>query len=391
MDQRTIQILFALLRSAICGGDLTREEIDGCSPEMISELYRISSGHDLTHLVALGLKQNRLLTEKKNALEKSIFKAVFRYEQLKHEYDSLCNALEKAQIPFLPLKGAVLRKYYPEAWMRTSCDIDVLVHREDLDRAIAYLVEELKYTEKDRATHDVSLFSQAGVHVELHFDLVEEGRANDAIEILRSVWDNLSLRDGSLYHYEMSDGLFYFYHIAHMAKHFETGGCGIRPFIDLWILDHLDNVDVSLRDALLDRGGLLRFANVSRTLSEVWFGEREHDGVSIKMQDFILRGGVYGSTDNRVAIQQKKRGGRLGYVFSRMFIPYEKLKRYYPILEKHKWLTPFMQIRRWFMIFKPDVAKMAKREMSANGTIDKNKANETGNLLESIGLDKNRY
>ena len=104
-----------------------------------------------------------------------------------------------------------------------------------------------------------------------------------------------------------------------------------------------------------------------------------------------MRGGVYGSTDNRVAIQQKKRGGRLGYVFSRMFIPYEKLKRYYPILEKHKWLTPFMQIRRWFMIFKPDVAKMAKREMSANGTIDKNKANETGNLLESIGLDKNRY
>ena len=45
-----------------------------------------------------------------------------------------CNALEKAQIPFVPLKGSVIRKYYPEAWMRTSSDIDVLVHKEDVEK-----------------------------------------------------------------------------------------------------------------------------------------------------------------------------------------------------------------------------------------------------------------
>lgn len=386
MDQRTIQILFSLLRSAIRGIQLTDEEKNDCSPKVLCDIARASAGHDVAHLVALGLRNNRILTEEKNAIEKTIFKSAYRYEQLKHEYDNLCSSLEMAKIPFLPLKGSVLRDYYPEPWMRTSCDIDVLVHREDLDRAIAHLRENLKYVEGEHATHDVSFFSPTGVHVELHFDLVEEGRANNAIAVLSRVWENVFLREGSQYHYEMSDAFFYFYHIAHMAKHFETGGCGIRPFIDLWILDHMEGVDISARDELLTKGGLMKFTERSRSLSDAWLGESELDEVLRQMQDFLLRGGVYGSTDNRVALQQKEKGGRFGYIMSRLFIPYEKLKRYYPILEKHRWLMPFMQIRRWFMLLRPDVAKMAKREMEVNGKLDKSKADKTGALLKEIGL-----
>ena len=58
-----------------------------------------------------------------------------KLSEYKAEYENLCSAFEKAQIPFLPLKGSVIRKYYPEAWMRTSCDIDILVHDEDVGRA----------------------------------------------------------------------------------------------------------------------------------------------------------------------------------------------------------------------------------------------------------------
>ena len=54
----------------------------------------------------------------------------------------------------------------------------------------------------------------------------------------------------------MTDEMFYFYHIAHMAKHFEEGGCGIRPFIDLWTLDNIKDVDHDKRDELLSRGNL---------------------------------------------------------------------------------------------------------------------------------------
>ena len=75
-----------------------------------------------------------------------------------------------------------------------------------------------------------------------------------------------------------------------MAKHFENGGCGIRPFIDLWILDHMKSIDLSARDVLLSQGGLLKFAHASQTLSEVWFGGKEPNELSLQMQEFLLHG-----------------------------------------------------------------------------------------------------
>lgn len=380
MEEKTLFTMFSLLRS-VFGVSLDPEiELD------MGSLCQIARAHDVEHLVAFALKKNGLLKPEDSFAEKSIFKAVYRYERLNFVLDELSDALETAGIPFIPLKGSVLRKYYPEPWMRTSCDIDVLVHREDLERAIEYLSRTLGYVEKWRDARDVSLFTPGGVHIELHFDLVEEGCANNAIKVLERVWDNVSLCEKSIFRYEMSDAFFYFYHIAHMAKHFETGGCGIRPFIDLWILDHMENADFSARDALLSRGGLWKFAEVSRTLSNVWFGSEEQNDISFQMQEYLLHGGVYGSSDNRVALQQKKRGGRLGYFLSRVFAPYDKLKRYYPILEKHRWLIPFMQVRRWFKLLQPHVASMAKSEIETNRNLQKGRADEMGNFLKNIGL-----
>ena len=386
MDQRTIKLFFSLIRSAICGTELTAEEKNSFSSDMLENLLNLAIRHDIAHLIAFALKQNSLVSDDDKYIEELIFKAVYRSEKIKYEFNIICEALEKAKIPFIPLKGSVIRKFYPVQWMRTSCDIDVLVHREDLEKAVKYLVNNHNYLEGERYTHDASLFSPSGIHIELHFDLVEEGRAQNAINVLKSVWKNVTLHENSDYWYEMTDAYFYFYHIAHMAKHFEVGGCGIRPFIDLWILDNMDNVDKSARDELLSFGGLLEFTNVSRRLSQVWFEGHDADELLIQMENFLLRGGAYGSTDNRVAIQQKNHGGRIGYLLSRIFIPYTKLVRYYPVLKKHRWLVPVMQVRRWFMLFDPSIAKMAKKELSVNKNLKKSKAEEMKEFLDNLGL-----
>lgn len=385
-EKQIIQIFFALLRSAICGQPLSAETALLYDTDMQSKLLAIAQKHDLSHLIVLALNNNGL-TANDTTSKKGLLAAVYRYEQINHTFDQTTAVLEELAIPFVPLKGAVMRSYYPEPWMRTSCDIDILLHREDIDKAIAALTERLQYTVNDvEAMHDISLTTPESVHVELHFDLVEEGRAQNAVDVLHSVWDNAVLHKNSNCWYEMTDAYFYFYHIAHMAKHFENGGCGIRPFIDLWLLEKTDSADKASRDKLLKKGNLLTFANASRSLCEVWFGGKEHDELTLKMQDFILHGGVYGSSENRVALQQSKKGGRFGYLFSRIFIPYAKLKRYYPILEKHRWLTPFMQIRRWFMLLRPSVARMAKTELSANANIEKNTADRMNAFLNDIGL-----
>lgn len=414
MDKSAIKTLFALIKIALRGGELSSEQKEFFNDdEAAKKLASVAKRHDVAHLFALGLQKSGLLSDKYSKLQSEMMLAVYRYEQIDYELTNLCTALEQAKIDFIPLKGSVIRKYYPEPWLRTSCDIDVLVRHSDLERAVEYLTENLQYVAEKRATHDVALNTPQGTHVELHFDLVEEDVAPAASNVLASVWNNVTLCDGAKYRYKMSDEFFYFYHVAHMAKHFSEGGCGIRPFIDLWILNDLvaknadnpsseksagefgtcNSADENFAKSadfsknctrLLEEGSLLKFSETAKKLSEFWFCDGAESELLIKMQNFVLSGGSYGTSVNRVAIKQKS--GRIKYVFSRMFIPYSKLKRYYPILEKHKWLMPIMQIRRWFMIFRPEVAKMAKSELSVNKTLSKDVADKTQNLLKEIGL-----
>ena len=385
MDEGTNKMLFTLLRSAVCGEPLREQQKADLSDERLLELIELARKHDLLHLVAFGLQKNALIGADHD-LRREIFAAAMRCEQLQHELKRLCGVLEGAEIPFMPLKGSVIRKYYPESWMRTSCDIDVLVRAEDVERASALLVEKCGYTRGGKGSHDITLFTKSGRHVELHYDLVEEGIAVGSADVLRSVWDTATVRKGYNYWYEMPDEVFYFYHIAHMAKHFENGGCGVRPFIDLWILDHLEGIDESKRDLLLEEGGLLTFAEVCRKLSRVWLGGEEADSICDKMQAYLLYGGVYGATENRIAVGQQKKGGALRFALSRIFLPYDVIKFHYPVLQKHKWLLPAMQVRRWGKLAFRGGLGRGMKELQYNHTLDKERSDGVAQMLRDIGL-----
>lgn len=392
MQKKNVLALFALLSSAVReepleDSDKKRFFGEGSEKIEIPSLVALAKRHDVAPMLAVSLIENKLVGEDSRGASAEIAAAVYRFEQLKLELECVSSIFEKEKIPHIPLKGAVLRNYYKKPYLRTSCDLDILVRKEDFERACDTLLSS-GYSIKSRSAHDVTLIGDLEQNLELHFDLVEEGRANNSTEILSTVWDSVTRKSDSRYCYDMSDAFFYLYHVAHMAKHFEEGGCGVRPVIDLWILDRIDSADALGREELLSRANLLVFANALRKLGRVWLDGEVADELSLKIQDFILRGGTYGATESRVALRKRTRGGKLGYMLSRAFIPYSKLKGYYPILEKHRWLTPFMQVRRWFMIFNPSVAKMAKSELNANANMDNNKANELKQLLKNIGINK---
>lgn len=387
MNTETSKAMFALLRSAVCGGLLSSEEISSYSPDVLPEITALAQKHDVIHLIVFALKKNGLLDESNKNLESKMLIAVYRLEKLNYELTKLCATLEQAKIPFIPLKGSVLRQYYPEPWMRTSCDIDVLVHGEDLQRVVSYLSDNLGYRRESQNSHDISMFTQGGVHIEVHYNLVENGGVNSALAVLDTVWDTAIRRDGYTCHYEMPDEMFYFYHIAHMAKHFVgTGGCGIRPFLDIWVLNHRIDFDREKRDKLLFDGGLSVFAKQAELLSEVWFGNAKHTEITKQMEEYILRGGVYGTNTNRVAVQQQKRGGKLKYALSKIFIPYDVIKFHYPILQKHRWLTPIMEVRRWGKLIFCGHLKRTVNELKYNSTISEDAATKAQALLKNVGL-----
>ena len=104
------------------------------------------------------------------------------------------------------------------------------------------------------------------------------------------------------------------------------------------------------------------------------------------MEDYILRGGVYGNNENRVTVQQQKKGGRIKYAMSKIFIPYDVIKFHYPILQKHRWLTPFMEVRRWLKLIFCGHAKRTLKELKYNQTISTDIADVTQKFLTDIGL-----
>ncbi len=386
MNQSDIKAFFAIIRSAIDGKKLNSQELKEYSKEMLPNMLKLSAQHDVSHLLVVGLKQNGLIEKDNNDINKFVLKPIYLYEKLRYEYNRICEVFEKEQIPYIPLKGAIIRKHYPEEWMRTSCDIDILVAESDLDKAKSLLIEKCAYKYHIKGSHDLSFATPTNVHVELHYSLVEDGRAKEASKVLKGVWNNASVCKGYNYRYQMPDEFFYFYHIAHMAKHFEDGGCGIRTFIDLWILDNLKEANLEKRNQLLTEGELLKFAQVVKKLCRVWFENEEHDLISKQTEDYILRGGIYGNSQNRIAIQQQKSGGRLKYALSKIFIPYEVIKFHYPVLQKHKWLTPFMQVRRWFKLIFCGHAKRTFNQLKYNQSISPEVAEQTKKYLQDIGL-----
>ncbi len=342
-------ITLALLRSVVVDKPLPDGFVRALTAEQIASVYQIACRFDLAHLIAIPLTADETLKGDRavEPFRQSMYRAVNRYVQMDYEIGRIGEAFDREKIPYIPLKGAAMRQYYPEPWMRTSCDVDILVHTEDTERASAFLIQSLSYVQTGRTPHDISFKAPGNVHIELHHGLVESDRAARASEILAGVWENAATADNTC-RWVMSDEMFYFYHIAHMTKHFENGGCGVRPFIDLWILNHKLTFDRAKRESLLRDGGLLKFAEGCKSLSEVWFGEAEPDELTDRLEQYVLGGGMYGNIENMVAVQKNQDGGRIRYIFKRLFMPYEKLKNVYPILQRHKWLTPVMGVRRWY-------------------------------------------
>ena len=356
------KILLTALRIETCE-DAYSEKLCA-NEEDLPLLYNFSKEYDLAHIVANALEKAELL-EENSEIKKLFFKerdiAIMRYEQRRYEIEAICKAFNDAKIPFILLKGAYLQKFYKSEWMRTSCDIDVLVEESNLNFAIQTLKDKLNYSCESVSKHDAQMFAPSGVHLELHFSLVGDVNYYEYKTLFEKVWENEN--DGDSFNRIMKGEFFYTYFILHMAKHVKEGGCGIRPFLDLYLIRKNMGLDSETCKNLLKEIKLYTFAKGAESLSEVWFSLKKPTAQDKDLEDYIFTGGLYGTVQNRVSIQTGRKNGKLNFIISRIFLPYEKLKSYYPILEKRKILTPFYQIKRWFSLLSKEKRQSAKIEL----------------------------
>ena len=381
----TLQIIRLEILRGEADADL-REKLD---TDTLSGILSLSKAHDLAHIVASFLERNGMLPDGEigEKIKKQKMLAMYRYLQISRELPAVKEVLEDAKIPFIVLKGSIIRKYYPEPWMRTSSDIDVLVHEDDVERAREVIEAELLYKTDSRNAHEVGMFSPSGVHLELHRTLIEHDEFSEFERVLSEVWNYTEKENGFEYSFLLSDDMFYYYHIAHMAKHYMHGGCGIRPYIDMYLLNTDSTEAEKNRKKLLSEGGLLPFSETVEHLSSIWFGGAAHTKATQTMEDYIIGAGVYGTQENYVAIQQTRRGNKFKYVLSRIWLPYDRLKHYYPSLDGKKILLPFYEMRRWMkLIFSKKTRRRSINEMKASSNLDNERANILSAHMRELGL-----
>ena len=383
---RVTDVLFSLIRFEITG-EMPSEEIkSSIDSVMLLDLYKLSKAHDLAHLVEDALSKIGVTLDGDSLKDykKQKMLAIYRSEILEAHQQSIKAAFEKAKIPFVPLKGAVVKEYYPQRWMRTSCDIDVLVREDDLEKAIDTLKDGFWSVEGKKNYHDISLYSKSGVHLELHFSIKEKIKTIDGI--LEKVWDYTSLKQGSEFEFVLTNEFLLFHLLAHLSYHFVTGGCGVRTLLDLWILMNKLEYDKSVLRQLCAQAKIDVFYDNILSLIDVWFNKKQHSIVTQKMEDFILSGGIYGTDQNRIKVSQAKGVGKVSRVLKRIFMPYDSLKIKYPVLERHKFLTPLFQVVRWVdLAFKGRFRRLIK-EYHLGDSIPEEEVNNTERLLKEIGL-----
>ena len=384
MRTKTQQELIDIIRFEICGTPLP----EGFSVSDEDALIRMAKKHDLTHMVYDALTRNGLPCSSSFAMQQ-YYASIWRAEQMTHELSSMTDVFQAEGIDIMPLKGAVMRPMYPESWMRTSADIDVLFRKDDFDRACAILKDKLGYTEdqEERSSHHISFRTPANdIHVEAHHELFSDIHLGQAVlDIMPEIWFQARPEDGQQHLMRMSDACFYFYHIAHMTKHLvKGGGCSIRGLIDLWLLDRLPQKDETGRRELLERSGLDTFARTMSAMSEAWFA----DGMvpSEELEQFILTGYMYGNMQNQVALGVDSYGAGK-YALKRIFLPYDLLKQFYPVIQKHKILTPVFEVVRWTRIFRKDYRKRLRNQTETLLHTGRGEVEQIGRIKQVLGID----
>ena len=289
------------------------------------------------------------------------------------EREAIFQKMNEAGISRLPLKGLVVGREYPRPEMRWMCDNDILCGRVELllrggyvavdaDEAaleLRRIMEGLGYEAEGFGAGNCDNYLKPPIfNMEMHRQLAVP--EVDWWKYYQNSWLRARpAREGSL-DFELSREDTYVYHIAHMSKHFEAGGHGVRGIADQWVLMQAwdAQMDHAYVAAQLRELGMIDFEQSLRALAVAVVGKDAcgrvlggnasgMSGELWQMLAYMLESGTYGTLQNQVTNRLRQeaeldlgRGPRMRYVLHRVFPPLKKLQLGYPALKRHPWLLP---------------------------------------------------
>ena len=282
----------------------------------------------------------------------------------------LYNSLEKAGISFLPLKGALLKNLYPKPYQRYFTDIDIYVG-DDFDRAEKVLLD-LGYEKLVDTDHnDVSYAKKPSIHIELHRDLFPDDYTFEGY--FDNPYKHTKLKEGYKYYHLFYNNDFFIHVLCHLYKHFTFGGCGLRQYLDKYVMLKKLSLNMEYIHSELKSIGLEGFLDTTLKLTAFFFdGEKPSDD-TLEIAEFVFNNATFGNADNRLVLdydkghgEKRTLWGNIKYFADRWQLKYSQMKQRYKVLKRLPILLPFCYIHRLFaaLIFRRNVIKTSFDDVS---------------------------
>ena len=360
---RTSEQLLYLMACALQGVS-AREEI--LADADLKQLLIMVRRHSVASMVCMALEKTAIFanadeTAKKQWLEAKN-KAIRKNMLLDAERKAILHELEIQGIWYMPLKGSILKDWYPKPGMREMADNDIL-----FDPSGRKQVREIfqnrgyKTVSFRKGNHDE--YEKPPIYnFEMHVSLFH-GIYKGLAEQYENVKERLLPVDGTAYQFAFTPEDFYVFVLAHAHKHYSRSGTGVRTLADIYVMDrHLgDIMDWNEVEQKLTQLGIAEYEQHSRVLAEKLFSavrplaETELTEDEKEMLLYYCNATTYGTVDNRVnnrlhELQENsediKLWTKVKYCCVRLFPGREFCKFAYPFVYKHPWTLPFFWVWR---------------------------------------------
>ena len=288
----------------------------------------------------------------------------YRFDQIKKktirklalfdiERSKIVSCFDKERIWYLPLKGIVLKDYYPKYGMREMSDNDILCDSSRMQN-VKDIMEGLGYTcdEFGEINHDV--YSKDIIAFEIHRSLFSKSEYKEYFDYYKDIKSKLICCNNSFeYRFKIED--LYIYLLTHTHKHYYYGGTGIRSLLDTYVFlkRHSYELDWSYLNQELASLSLIEFEKMNRELSQKVFSGTAIDDEEKQFFMYYVSSGAYGIGDHLWKNNLSKNlsgddseNAKRNYLFDRVFINGEVLKKRYPFFYRYKIFLPFLYLYR---------------------------------------------
>lgn len=314
------------------------------------------------------------------------------------ELENLIGIFTSLQYEVLPLKGSLIRKYYPQPDMRTMGDIDLMV-KTDMSKQSRLKVREIMfdngYTADVLDDGQVDAFCKGNqLYAEIHYEFMHKNHSHYADFIID--WNKMPVTDDNSLVHTMTGEDLYYYNIGHFLKNIYNRGIGFRSVMDCYVLwnslNEEEKISVSER---LENIGVTSFNNALIKLGKIWFDDEEDDGSLDTFENYLLDTHVYGIVKNASIMNFAKRDAkstkkdRIKFYLSRFFPSPKTLYDRFSIKHRVFILLPFLWAARLVMLpfSSKQKIKNIKTEINNVDSVSQQEIDLLKNVFNEVGLE----